>query len=230
MITALVLGIVGSLHCVGMCGPIVLALPHNTTHTFSRFLSGRLTYNSGRIITYALLGLIFGSLGHLIALAGFQSTLSIFLGVLVLSSLFLPLETSFAVLTRSRLWRSTIGALFRKQSHGALLGIGLLNGLLPCGLVYTALAGAAASGDGLYGAGFMAVFGLGTLPALLIVALIGRRISPSGRPWLRKALPFATFVLGVLLILRGMSLGIPYVSPNLEMQKTEQGLFIPHCH
>lgn len=230
MLTAFVLGIVGSLHCVGMCGPIVLALPPDKTHTRNQFFLSRLTYNGGRLITYAVLGMIFGSLGHLMALAGLQSMLSITLGVLILASLFKPVETSFAAIAHTHLWRKTIGALFRKKSYSALLGIGLLNGLLPCGLVYTALAGATASGDGAFGALFMVIFGLGTIPALIGVAFIGRGVVPSGRQWLRKALPAATFILGVLLILRGMSLGIPYISPNLEMQKTEQGLFIPHCH
>ncbi len=229
MLTALILGTLGSLHCVGMCGPIVLALPQNKTHTLPQFLLSRLTYNSGRLFSYALMGLVFGSIGRLISLAGFQSLLSIALGVIVIATLFFPLDPLLAAVNQSTVWKKTIGALFRRKSYPALWAIGSLNGFLPCGLVYTALAGAAASGDGLYGAGFMAVFGLGTIPALMIVAFFGKRITMRRRAWIRKALPVAAFVLGVLLILRGLSLGIPYVSPDLEMQHTEQGLFIPHC-
>ncbi|HHM02926.1 MAG TPA: sulfite exporter TauE/SafE family protein [Caldithrix abyssi] len=229
MLTALLLGTLGSLHCVGMCGPIVLALPQNKTNTVVQFLFSRLTYNSGRLVSYAILGVIFGSIGHLISLAGFQSLLSITLGVVVIATLFLPLDPLLNFVNQSSLWKKTIGALFRKKSYSALWAIGFLNGYLPCGLVYTALAGAAASGSALYGAGFMAVFGLGTIPALMIVAFLGKRLSWQGRKWIRKALPVAAFVLGVLLILRGLSLGIPYVSPDLQMHQTEQGLFIPHC-
>ncbi|HED09872.1 MAG TPA: sulfite exporter TauE/SafE family protein [Caldithrix abyssi] len=229
MLTALVLGTLGSLHCVGMCGPIVLALPQNKTQTPAQFIISRLTYNSGRLFSYALMGLIFGSIGHLISLAGFQSLLSIALGVIVIATLFFPLDPLLAVVNQSTVWKKTIGALFRKKSYPALWAIGFFNGYLPCGLVYTALAGAAASGDGLYGAGFMVVFGLGTIPALMIVAFAGKRLTLQRRQWIRKALPAAAFVLGVLLILRGLSLGIPYVSPDLEMRQTDQGLFIPHC-
>ncbi len=229
MLTALILGTLGSLHCVGMCGPIVLALPQNKTHTLPQFLISRLIYNSGRLFSYALLGVVFGTIGHLISLAGFQSLLSIILGVTVIATLFFPLDPLLAVVNQSALWKKSIGALFRRRSYPALWAIGFFNGYLPCGLVYTALAGAAASGDAVYGAGFMAVFGLGTIPALIIVALLGKRLTFHRRAWIRKALPVAAFVLGVLLILRGLSLGIPYVSPDLEMQQTEQGLFIPHC-
>lgn len=230
MLTALILGTVGSLHCMGMCGPIVLALPQNAQHGRMQYLISRLLYNSGRIITYILLGFVFGSIGHLISLAGLQSVLSVTLGVLVLLTLFTPLSKSVNLIAESRLWRKSIGALFRKKSYSALLGIGVLNGFLPCGLVYTALAGAIASGDALYGGMFMAVFGIGTVPALLVLSIIGRLGNFNKQKFIRKALPAAAFILGVLLILRGLSLGIPYISPDITMHSSANGLFIPRCH
>ncbi len=228
MLTALILGTVGSLHCMGMCGPIVLALPQNALHGKLQYLISRLAYNGGRVITYILLGLVFGSIGHLISLAGLQSVLSVTLGILVLLTLFTPLSRSVNLIAESEIWRRSIGSLFRKKSFSALLGIGLLNGFLPCGLVYTALAGAAASGDSLYGGAFMAVFGLGTIPALLVLSIIGRLGNFNRQKFISKALPVTAFILGVLLILRGLSLGIPYISPDLTMNAN--GLFIPHCH
>ena len=230
MITALILGTVGSLHCIGMCGPIVFALPNAANSSKGQFLSGRFLYNSGRVITYALLGLIFGGIGHVISLAGLQSTLSIVLGFIIIASLFLPINKSLDYINTSPLWKKTLGKLFSKKSFSALFGIGLLNGLLPCGLVYTALAGAAASGDSLYGAAFMAVFGLGTIPALLVVSVLGRITRINWQRVIKKALPATAFVLGCLLILRGLNLGIPYISPDLRMQNTEKELFIPQCH
>jgi uncharacterized protein len=230
MLTALILGTVGSLHCVGMCGPIVLALPQTGNPSKLHFLTGRLVYNSGRIITYFFLGLIFGGIGQVISLAGFQSTLSIILGVLILASLFLPISKTLDVINTSPLWRNTLGKLFKKKSFPALAGIGMLNGLLPCGLVYTALAGAVAAGDSLYGGLFMLVFGLGTIPALLVVAIIGRVTKINWQGLIKKALPATMFVLGTLLILRGLSLGIPYISPDLRNAGTNQELFIPNCH
>ncbi len=228
MITALILGFAGSLHCVGMCGPIVLALPQSTKDSRVSFYIGSLLYNSGRAITYLILGLLFGALGQIISLAGFQSILSITLGLLILASLFLPINTSLALLTSSTLWKNTLGRLFKKKSFSALLGIGLLNGFLPCGLVYTALAGAIASGDSLYAAQFMFVFGLGTIPMLIAVGLFGKATRINLHGLLQKALPLLVFVLGVLLVLRGLSLGIPYISPDLHVKSGE--LFIPYCH
>ncbi|KAA3610303.1 MAG: sulfite exporter TauE/SafE family protein [Calditrichaeota bacterium] len=230
MLTALILGTVGSLHCVGMCGPIVLALPQTENPTKLHFLTGRLVYNLGRIVTYFILGLIFGGLGKVISLAGFQSTLSIVLGVLILASLFLPISKTLDVINTSPLWRKTLGGLFKKKSFSALAGIGLLNGLLPCGLVYTALAGAIAASDSLYGAMFMFVFGMGTIPALIVVSIVGRITKINWQGFIKRALPVTMFVLGILLILRGLSLGIPYISPDLRNKGTNQELFIPDCH
>ncbi len=230
MLTALILGTVGSLHCMGMCGPIALALPQPGNPSKINFLTGRLIYNFGRITTYFILGLIFGTVGQVISLAGFQSTLSIILGVLILSSLFLPISKTLDAINTSFFWRKTLGPLFKKKSFSALAGIGILNGLLPCGLVYTALAGAVAAGDSFYGALFMLVFGLGTLPALIIISVLGRITKINWQGLIKKALPATMFVLGTLLILRGLSLGIPYISPDLRNSSTNQELFIPNCH
>lgn len=228
MITALILGFAGSLHCVGMCGPIVLALPHTSQNTKMHFYFRSLLYNIGRATTYLVLGLTFGALGQIISLAGFQAALSISLGLIILISLFLPLSQSLSLLTSSSLWRNTLGKLFKKKSLSAFLGIGLLNGLLPCGLVYTALAGAIASGDSWYAGQFMLVFGLGTIPVLIGVSVFGNATRINLKGLIKRALPVMIISLGILLILRGLSLGIPYISPDL-FGKTND-LFIPYCH
>lgn len=230
MITAFILGFAGSLHCVGMCGPIVLALPGSADKSRVHFWFGRLLYNGGRLITYILLGLLFGAVGQIISLAGFQSVLSIALGTIIILSLFLPLNKVLTTFSHSPLWKKTLGRLFVKKSFTALMGIGILNGFLPCGLVYTALAGAVASGDSLYGASFMALFGLGTLPALLVLAQIAKISRPNWQNLIKRTLPAMAFILGILLILRGLSLGIPYVSPVLGDVSTGNELFIPQCH
>lgn len=230
MITAFILGFAGSMHCIGMCGPIVLALPDKNSSLKISFYLGRLFYNLGRTTTYVIMGFVFGALGQVISLAGFQSTLSIVLGVLVIASLFFPLSKTMDFFTNNALWKNTLGKLFRKKSYSALTGIGLLNGFLPCGLVYTALAGASASGDILYGGTFMLLFGLGTIPALLILAVVGKQTKINWQGLIRRALPAMALILGSLLILRGLSLGIPYISPDLSNKGTEKELFIPHCH
>ncbi len=212
--TAFILGLVGSVHCAGMCGPLALALPQ-AGKSGSAFLLGRVAYNLGRTVTYCLLGLLFGAVGKALWLAGVQRWTSIALGVALLLGLFtsrrLALWTPVIALVERT--RSGMSALLRRRSFSALTLLGLLNGLLPCGLVYVACAGAAATGSILSGAQYMVAFGAGTVPMLLAISLSGKIVPLPLRLRLRKAIPVSVFLLGALLILRGLSLGIPYVSP-----------------
>ncbi|MDF2438685.1 MAG: hypothetical protein K0Q95_3061 [Bacteroidota bacterium] len=224
LLAAISLGFLGSFHCVGMCGPIALTIPVNRKSFFS-ILSGSLIYNLGRIFTYACLGLLFGLLGQGVAFAGWQSLLSIVLGSLILILLFapkmsiLPLKLG-SVMHLLESLKSRIRTLFGIHTYRSLFFIGLLNGLLPCGLVYLGIAGAIATGDALKGALFMAGFGFGTFPAMVSVTLIRERISISFREKIRKTVPVFVGMMAVLLILRGMNLGIPYVSPSIEKTTT----------
>ncbi len=220
-ITPLTIGLIGSLHCMGMCGPIVVALPLKK-HNLLTKISGAILYNSGRVITYSLLGVVFGLLGRGIHLAGFQQWTSILLGVILIISVLFPLVfrekitignllSGFASRLIIRLKK-----LFADRSYFSLVMIGLLNGLLPCGLVYVAIAGAINSGTVLSGALFMAFFGIGTIPLLLLATLASDAIGQQLRLRVQKIVPVFVFMLGVLFILRGMSLGIPYISPTSE--------------
>jgi uncharacterized protein len=215
--TAFVLGLFGSLHCAGMCGPLALALPQ-AGNTAPAYATGRLVYNVGRVITYCLLGVIFGLVGKTLLMAGIQRWVSIALGVLLLVGLFasrkLALWHPVAALV-NRL-KSGMPAMLKKRSVSALLSLGLLNGLLPCGLVYVAGAGATATGGIVSGAFYMAAFGAGTIPMMLAISLSGKLVPFSLRLKLLKAVPVAIILLATLLILRGMELGIPYVSPVLS--------------
>ena len=219
LIAAFSLGILGSFHCVGMCGPIALALPVHQLSKQGR-IAGIILYNIGRAFTYAILGAIFGALGMGVILAGYQQALSIGLGVLLLLTVVLPAvkkDGFFSVVFPGlAFWlKARFSYLFSKRSYTALFLTGVFNGLLPCGLVYMALAGATASGDILLGALFMAVFGLGTLPAMFSVTLFSS-LSPSFRSSMRKLAPVVAGVMACLLILRGLGLGIPYLSPELS--------------
>jgi sulfite exporter TauE/SafE len=111
--------------------------------------------------------------------------------------------------------KSQMSTLLQRSSLVSLASLGLLNGLLPCGLVYVACAGAAASGHVLGGMGYMLAFGLGTLPMMLTVSLSRRMVPASWRVGLRAAVPISVFVVAMLLILRGLSLGIPGLSPDM---------------
>lgn len=221
LITPLTIGLIGSFHCIGMCGPIALALPLRRDNWTAK-VSGGLFYNIGRTITYAIMGLLFGMLGQGIRVAGFQEWASIILGIALIISVLFPYlfnyKLSFANLISGYASRlvNNLRQFFSQRSSSSLLIIGILNGLLPCGLVYVALAGAINTNSLTDGALFMAAFGFGTIPMMLIASLTGNAISSKLRSKMRKIVPYFVFILGVLFILRGMSLGIPYISPKAE--------------
>ncbi|MFO1475175.1 MAG: sulfite exporter TauE/SafE family protein [Verrucomicrobiota bacterium] len=214
--TAFILGFLGSLHCAGMCGPLALALPAGAGSR-TGFVAGRIAYNLGRLATYAALGLVFGLLGRSFVLAGVQQWLSITLGAALLAGLFASRKLAAAVPVSRFVaaLKSTFARLLRERTLASLGLLGLLNGLLPCGLVYVAATAATSTGGILDGALYMILFGLGTFPMMLAIGLSGRLVPATVRLKLLKAVPATVVVLAVLLILRGLALGIPYVSPVL---------------
>ena len=237
LITAFTIGLVGSLHCLGMCGPIAIGIPLDNDNWLKKALGGIL-YNLGRIITYGILGAVFGLLGRGIQLAGLQQWASIGIGIAMIVSVIFPFvfreKIKFDKIFSGYASR-LIGSfknLFIKTSLSSLLLIGLLNGLLPCGLVYMAIAGALNTNDMIMGIAFMVMFGIGTTPALLALSLAGNVLSSQFRTKARKVIPVFIVILGILFILRGMNLGIPYVSPKthkLEV-KQEMNTTEPCCH
>ncbi len=224
-LAAFMMGILGSFHCVGMCGPLALSLPLKSENRFAKFY-GALLYNSGRIVTYSLFGLLFGAIGKTVAVFGFQQWLSVILGILIIAFVILPKKMNVLQKGNAGLWfyertRAALGKLFIQRTDGSLFLIGLLNGLLPCGLVYMAAAGAVATGDISSSVLFMAFFGLGTLPVMWMVAFFGNYVSVGIRQRIRRAYPYMMMLMACLLILRGMGLGIPYVSPKANDEKAQ---------
>jgi sulfite exporter TauE/SafE len=221
ILAAFFVGLVGSLHCIGMCGPVAIALPVPDSTNLS-FFTGRILYNLGRVVTYSFLGTILGLLGGRIALAGAQQVVSIILGVVIIVAVLLPQKCKnyFAqhplIQKLAQPLKTNIGMLFKKGTFSAMFLIGILNGFLPCGLVYVALAGAIASGNAISGAAVMILFGLGTVPAMFAATIFGKFINVGIRTRIRKAVPVLAILLGVIFILRGMNLGIPYISPKLS--------------
>lgn len=210
------LGLVGSLHCVGMCGPLALALPV-TGKSFKSFLAGRLVYNFGRITTYAMLGAIFGLIGKSFALAGFQRWISIAAGSVILIALFSSsrLAVGRPILHTIASLKSGFSKLLQRRTLGSLGLLGLLNGLLPCGLVYAACAVSASSGGFISGIQSMLLFGLGTTPVMLGAGLAGKKFQFAFAFKAPKLVPATLALVAGLLIVRGLSLGIPYLSPDL---------------
>ena len=238
LISALILGLLGSLHCAGMCGPIALSITLIKKTVFTKIVGGIL-YNLGRIFTYSFMGLIFGFLGTGISMFGFQKILSVVAGiVMLLSGLFLAFRGNFGAIERisfidrpfiRKMWIK----LFSKPGFGSLFLIGVLNGFLPCGLVYMALAGALYTGSLLNGTLYMFAFGLGSAPMLLLILLVGNYISVNLRQRIYKIVPYYIVVLGLVMIVRGMGLGIPYLSPAenklVPKQQSEKTMMKGDC-
>jgi len=221
LLSALILGLMGSFHCAGMCGPIAIALPLHG-NTVPQKIYGGILYNLGRTLTYGIMGAIFGLLGQGVEMLGFQQKISVIMGAaMIISVLFptlfrnqySPTKSWFTLIGRLK---TTIREMFSTRSFSSLFLIGLLNGLLPCGLVYMAIAGAIGTGNAGLGSIYMILFGLGTIPMMLSISLAGNIMSSAIRTKINKLIPVLVVIVGILFMLRGLSLGIPYLSPPKE--------------
>ncbi len=232
LFSALFFGLISSLHCIGMCGPIAMMLPVDHKNPTKKALQ-ILTYHLGRLTAYGFLGLAFGLLGKGLFIAGFQQNISIAVGVLMIIIAIVP-EKVFAQYNFSKpiykvisSIKSSLGNQFKRKTFDALFSIGFLNGLLPCGLVYAALFGAIAMQNEVLGVAYMLLYGIGTIPLMSVVVYASGFMSVPLRSKLQRIIPVITIGIGILFILRGLSLGIPFISP------AEQSLFVqanPNCH
>jgi sulfite exporter TauE/SafE len=227
-----ILGLLGSFHCVGMCGPIAFVLPLDRKSSSRRFLQ-ILLYHSGRIFTYSMIGLLFGILGRGLYLFGLQQKISVLTGVLMIAAVVLAalsIKTTrftgpvYGLISKVK---NKLGMALKKKSPDTFLTIGFLNGFLPCGLVYMAVFGAVAAGDLFNGSLYMILFGLGTVPLMTTAVYFGNFLTVSLRRKIRKVIPVFVVVVGVLFILRGLGLGIPYVSPKPVTDKIDADM---ECH
>lgn len=232
LFSALFFGLISSLHCIGMCGPIAMMLPVDHKNPTKKALQ-ILTYHLGRLTAYGFLGLAFGLLGKGLFIAGFQQNISIAVGILMIIIAIVP-EKVFAQYNFSKpiykvisSIKSSLGNQFKRKTFDALFSIGFLNGLLPCGLVYAALFGAIAMQNEVLGVVYMLLYGIGTIPLMSVVVYASGFMSVPLRSKLQRIIPVITIGIGILFILRGLSLGIPFISP------AEQSLFVqanPNCH
>jgi sulfite exporter TauE/SafE len=224
---ALLMGIAGSLHCAGMCGPIVLVMPFQALNGFRKWI-GITIYHLGRISVYALLGLILHSFTSVFQ-PQWQQYISVVLGGLLLVAGALSF---FSARFKIKLpWTGFItGQLGRFMGSPRLSGLfltGALNGLLPCGLVYMALSMAVTAEAAWHSMALMFAFGLGTTPMLLALTVLKMRVSQL-LPAFRRLVPVVVFCFGCLLLLRGLDLGIPWLSPEVEME--HQTVKASCCH
>ncbi len=224
IISGLVLGFLTSFHCIGMCGPIAIALPLHGTSKMQKLFGGIL-YNFGRTTTYVIFGFILGLFGQGLGALGFQRWVSIIAGSLMIITVISPslFKSNFNTsgILNSLLSRVKIALkkLFSTRSFGSLYLIGLINGLLPCGPLYMAFIISTGTGHAITSAIFMLMFGLGTIPLLFSVTVLGNFISIPIRNKMNNLFPVLIVIIGVLFILRGLNLGIPFLSPKEEMIK-----------
>jgi sulfite exporter TauE/SafE len=216
-----------------MCGPIALAVGGKGSN---KFLFNKVIYNLGRSFTYALLGLIVGSLGFSLSLAGVQQGLSVGMGLLVVL-LSLSYKKADQLLTIPALsgvvtWiKSKLSQYLRSGSRIAFFSTGLVNGLLPCGMVYMALVVAMGMQSPLLGSAYMFFFGLGTIPMLLGLMVSGDFLPVVRRQQFQKAIPYLGMLIGILMVFRGLGLGISGFSPELAVfDYGTQQVEITMCH
>lgn len=213
------LGLISSFHCVGMCGPLALSLPIQHLPKVQQY-NALLLYNAGRVLTYSLLGLLFGTAGRQLFIAGWQQWFSVALGVFIL---LLALHYFFLKNLWEPRWmqrfhfqvQQWMSRFLQSGRAGAYGLLGMANGLLPCGMVYLAIAGALSTQEVSQSVLFMFAFGAATLPAMLGLSLLGLRIDLSVRRSIKKMMPLVVAAVAVILILRGLNLGIPFISPVL---------------
>lgn len=230
--SAFIFGLISSFHCIGMCGPIAMMLPLDHQNKIKKHIQIA-TYHIGRLTAYAAIGLLFGLLGRGFFLAGLQQKMSIFIGLSMIIVVLTP-EKVFSKYNFSKpvykfisKIKSNLGSHFKNKSYESLFIIGLLNGFLPCGMVYVALFGAIAMQSAGFGMLYMILFGLGTIPLMTTVVYLHSLLKLSFRNKIQKVIPYVAVIIGILFILRGLGWGIPYLSPSnmsLFVQKA------PNCH
>lgn len=217
--SAVIFGLLGSFHCVGMCGPIAFMLPVDRSNSTKKVVQ-IFTYHFGRILAYSSIGLVFGLVGKSLYIFGIQQQLSIAIGLLMIIIVLIPVRTfnkynfSKPIYKLISKVKSSLGKALKKKTADTFLTIGFLNGFLPCGLVYMAVFASMAMQNAAQGSLYMALFGLGTIPLMTSAIYLGKFLNTSVKRRIQKAIPVFVVIIGVLFIIRGMGLGIPYLSPT----------------
>ena len=219
------IGFAGSFHCIGMCGPLAIAMPWYSGEGYALKV---LRYHLGRTLTYVVLGQCFGIIGNAFYIAGYQQLLSIALGVLILYiSLNKILSGKIPIFKLSFPEKLNIASSTLFRNHNLMnkpFLFGMINGLLPCGLIYLAVATAMTTGNLWSSVMVMAAFGFGTMPLFSVFLLGINKVSFSIRNKINKTMPYLVLLTSILLILRGLNLGIQYVSPKLNVEGTTPGI------
>jgi sulfite exporter TauE/SafE len=215
---AFFVGLFGSLHCIGMCGPLAFAISASQKGRLS-LVADKFLYNLGRVFSYTTLGFLIGFIGRQFWISGLQQGISLFSGLLIILAGFSRMfkVRLFNSQTSSKILAPITKAInYAIQRRAGNLAVGVLNGFLPCGFVYLALVGAINTASPLSAAQYMFWFGAGTFPLMLAATISSGFMNVTFRRRVNKALPYLTVCLGFWFILRGMDLNIPYLSPSVK--------------
>ncbi len=218
LLSAIIFGLLGSFHCIGMCGPIAFMLPVDRSNSYKKALQ-IFTYHLGRLLAYGLIGLFFGLVGKSLYIFGIQQQLSITIGILMIIVVLIPVQTFNKYNFSKPLYKliakvkSALGKSLKKKTADTFLTIGFLNGFLPCGLVYMAVFASLTMQTTLQSSVYMVLFGLGTIPLMTTAIYLGKFLNSTIKQRIQKAIPVFVVIIGILFILRGLGLGIPYLSP-----------------
>jgi len=216
--SAFILGLLGSFHCIGMCGPIAFLLPVDRTNSVKKVVQ-IFTYHLGRILAYGLIGLFFGFVGKSLYIFGWQQQLSIAIGIIMIALIVIPSQLVNKYSISKPIYigiskvKSALGKALKKKTPDTFLTIGFLNGFLPCGLVYMAVFASITMGQTLLGSLYMILFGIGTIPLMTSAIYLGKFLNIKARQKIQKAIPVFVVIIGILFVVRGLGLGIPFLSP-----------------
>ncbi|MEZ5307087.1 MAG: sulfite exporter TauE/SafE family protein [Pyrinomonadaceae bacterium] len=227
------LGLVSSLHCISMCGPIVVSysIPLGG-ETYKKQTAAHLAYNAGRIITYAFLGAVTGLIGNTVgfigSLAGYENVAAIFAGVLMVVAGIVMLDLipskglqKFNPLKYTARFLKPLGSRISSKTIGGKFTLGLMLGFLPCGLIYAVLLKAMSTGSAVSGALTMISFGLGTVASLLAIGLFSSAFGVKLSRWGTKVAAVNVLLLGLFLVSRGV---MPMMAAN------DPATGAPMCH
>lgn len=219
--TAIIMGLAGSLHCAGMCSPLAVAVTSKKP-----FLLSGILYNSGRVLVYALLGALAATFGSALHLAPYQQTISIALGIafLVIGVGLFSAQVPYLgvwVLKFTSFLKRIFGKVLQRKSAFTTFSLGMINGLLPCGLTYLALSACLILPSATEGFLFMTFFGLGTWPVMVGFTRLLNFAFLKNPFALGKFSKIAMVAIGCLLLFR-----VWYVHPHASeaMVKSNSGV------
>lgn len=231
------LGLVSSLHCVTMCGPLVLSysLPLGS-RKFSEQIFAHLSYNFGRILTYSALGAIAGLFGSTVGfvgqLAGFENVAAIAAGIMMIIAGVLMLDLvpskklqKFNPLLYTSRFLKPLGSRISSNSVGSKFSLGLILGFMPCGLIYAALLKSMATGTIVAGSLTMTAFGLGTSISLLGIGIFSSAFSLKIARYGNRLAAISVLLLGLFLVTRGV---MPLMNAAHADSQAKEA--VPACH